>query len=265
MYTLPLNRIAFFLSTLCILILSSCSDDEGDDNETVIPQPNIPTLPALPATVSGQVVDMKFTTAQTGAPYVDNQEVKMTFSSAGQLFIDDDPAANDGDEINIATFTLVGSEYIWQDASNGHAYALSLKPDGSINEVNVSNSASGMFLGQFITIDNNANSLVANYQGNYDVTSVDKGSHSRMTVSIDANGNIDFDSAVQLNSSDFDLVSDRLSCCNGIWIDMKPYPTTPYPRVNLFVDQTSGELNKIEYFPEYSSVNNRVTVNLKKK
>ena len=257
----PLSIVVLFIASL--LFMPSCTEDEKDEEPT--PQANGTSNSTLPSSVSGKVVTMQFTAPQTGAPYTLQQEVQFTFSSSGQLHIDDDPAANDGDEITIASFTVVGSEYIWDDNANGFSYALSLKSDGNINEVNVSNTASGTFLGQFIEVNTSSGNLVANYEGNYDVTSVEKGSHGRMTVSIDASGNIDFDTSVEFKAADFDLVSDRLSCCNGIWIDMKPYPTEPYPRVNLFVDASSGELNKIEYYPQYSGINNRVFVNLKKK
>ena len=262
---MKLSKLKSYLLALLFIggVFVSCSDDESD---TTTPMDqgngNNNSGVSLPASVKGQVVNMKFTAAQMGAPYTENQEFKFTFSSSGMLFIDDDPAANDGDEITLSSPSLVGNEYVWTDASNDFSYALSLKSDSSINEVNLSQTSSSSFLGQFIPTNSGGGaSMIAAYAGTYTVTSVDKGTHSRMTVIIDASGNIDFDSNVQLMVSDFALVSDRLDCCDGIWIDMNPWPTEPYQRVNLFIDSTSNTPNKIEYMPEYPSISNRVHVN----
>ncbi len=240
-----------------MLLFTSCNKDDDPDQD--------PNNNNLPSAIAGTDLRMKFTAPQSGAPYVLDQIVKFTFSGSGALGIDVNPDDNDGDEITIASFTQSGGEYIWTDNASGFSYKLSLKSDNSVNEINVFAVANNVFMGQFIPVDGGGSTnLVANYEETYTVTSVDHGSHSRMTVIIDANGNIDFDSGISLNASDFALVSDRLDCCDGIWIDMNPYPTEPYPKVNLYVDSVSGELNKIEYLPEYPGIGNRVTVNLSK-
>jgi hypothetical protein len=246
---------SLFIPLLSLLIFTACSKEEDDQNV-------MGTNNNLPSTIAGESVLMRFSAPQTGAPYTDNQEIKFTFSSNGLLSIDENPDDQDGDELSIASFTELDGEYIWADAANDLSYKLSLKDDNSINELNLFTTSSNTFLGQFLPLDGSSTNLVANYAGNYSVTSVDKGNHNRMTVSIDADGNIDFDTNVLLQASDFALVSDRLDCCDGIWVDMSPYPTEPYARINLFVDNTSRKLNKVEYLPEYPSIANRVTVNL---
>lgn len=254
-----MKKLFSFLSLALVLAFSSCSkDDEGDTGSTG------PASANLPSSISGTVLLMKFTAPQANAPYTLDQKVQFTFSSSGLLGIDSNPADMDGDEISIASFTESGGEYIWSDANAGFEYHLSLQSDGSVNEVNLFQISDNSFQGQFVPDAGSTGNLVAVYEGTYTVTSVDKGSHSRMTVSIDADGNIDFDSAVQLNYSDFALISDRLDCCQGIWIDMSPYPSDPYQRVNLFIDTNTNELNKIEYMPQYPSIAGRVTVNLSK-
>lgn len=245
-----------FLLPLAGLMIISCGKDDDQPNPTTPPQ-------SLPSAIAGTSLNMEFTAPQTGAPYTLGQIVQFTFSSSGSLGIDVDPTAGNGDEITISSFTESSGEYIWEDAAAGVSYHLSLKSDNSVNEINVFDAGGTNFLGQFIPESGGGN-LVVNYEGSYTVTSVDKGTHTRMTVSIDASGNIDFDTGIMLNAADFALVSDRLDCCDGIWIDMNPYPTEPYERVNLHMDPNSGDLIRIEYYPQYPSVSGRVEVTLTK-
>ncbi|MEQ8907558.1 MAG: hypothetical protein RIC95_00065 [Vicingaceae bacterium] len=262
---MKLSRILFilFLSSIAV---TACSED--DEDETTEPTPTTNNNggggsqnATLPSTVIGQMVNMKFTAPQSGAPYTDQQELKFTFSSSGSLFIDENPNAADGDEISLNTVTKVNTEYVWEDASSGFSYKLSLKSDSSINEVNLFSNSGSTFLGQFIPISSGGGaSLIGNYAGTYTVTSVDHGSHNRMTVIIDSIGNIDFDTNTQFSTADYALVSDRLDCCDGIWVDMTPYPTTPNPRINLFIDSASASPSKIEYMPNYPGISGRVHV-----
>jgi hypothetical protein len=257
------KSIAFYLLLSLAMFFTACSDDDSE-TPTTNPSPS-GSSGTLPSSVKGQVVNMKFTAPQAGAPYSLDQEVTFTFSSSGMLFIDENPAAKDGDEITISSFTKEGNEFVWKESSKDHSYALSLKADSSINEVNLSQTSTATFLGQFVPIASSSGgaALVAELEGSYTVSSVDKGSHSRMSLSIDANGNIDFDSNVALNASDFALVSDKKTCCNAIYVDMKPYPTEPYQRVNLLLN-ASGDLEKIEYMPKYPQITDRVHVSLSK-
>lgn len=263
MKSISLNSL-LLLFIILGLNFQSCSED---DDETVQPtSQNQTSNPTLPSSVKGQVVNMKFTAPQTGAPYTLDQQVRFTFSSSGMLFLDTNPSANDGDEINISSFSIVGNEYVWKDAGAGFNYNLSLKSDSSINEVNVFKDSDNSFLGQFVPIDNSSNdiSLVNRFEGSYTVTNVDKGTHSRMTVSIAGNGDIDFDTNVQLSNSDYSLISDKFTCCNAVYIDLNPYPTTPYPRVELLTDSSHQNLVGIKYNPQYPNVSGRVHVDLTK-
>ncbi len=237
---------------------TSCKKDEDT------PEPSTGSnAPAdAPLSLLGTTADMEFTTANTGAPYTLNQQVKMSFVTNGDLGIDDDPTANDGDELTLSFTSKQGNEYVWTDNANGHIYSMSLIDDTTINEINVFDISGVSFLGQFTPINNNTGNIVANYEGSYTVTNVLNGSHTRMSVSIDADGNIDFDTNVMLDAGNFALVSDRLDCCDGIWIDMDPFPTTNYPRAELYVDSTSGDLNALHYYPDYPSISGRVQVEL---
>lgn len=244
---------------ICSSFLSSCSDDDDEKIEPTIPQ-NQTTNPALPTTVASQVVNMVFTAAQTGAPYTINQEVKVTFSSSGMFFLDQNPSANDGDEVNVASFTQSGTEYIWADAANDYSYALSLKSDSSINELNVTKTSTSAFLGSFQPIQAIDAALVSQFAGTYNVTQTVAGTHSRMTVIIDANGNLDFDSNKQINTTEFARIEDKLDCCDAITVDTKPYPTTPYGRIIMYTDSSNTNLISIDYRPDHPAVTNRVEV-----
>lgn len=242
------------------LVVSALSCDKDDEDPVTNPPTN---NPSLPATISGTVANMEFTTANVGAPYTLNQKVNFTFSSSGMLFIDVDPAAANGDEVNIASFTLVGQEYVWEDTQAGFKYALSLTSNSEINEINVSN-LSGSFLGQFTPIATGGNTeldLIKAMAGNYAVTNVSKGAHTRMSVTIAANGDIDFDTGLQFVTADYELISDRLDVLDGVWIDMTPYPTEPYPRLQIFVDPTdrTKAVNML-YSPSYPNVSGRVEI-----
>lgn len=254
----------FFIAISLALPFAACEEDEDDT-----PEPTVTTnggnnggqSVTLPSSISGQSANMLFSAPQSGAPYADQQEVKFTFNANGILGIDQNPSANDGDELTLNTLSESNGEYIWDDNSNDFSYRLSLKSDQSINEVNVFQLSSNSFMGQFTPINGASGAaLVGNYAGTYTVTSVDKGSHSRMSVTIDSQGNIDFDTNTQLNAADFALVSDRLDCCDGIWIDLNPHPTQPYPRLNLFIDSTTNQPNKMEYMPNYPNISGRVHV-----
>jgi len=99
----------------------------------------------LPDGVASEAVTMEYCcAAATGSPYSNGAQVLFTFSSSGTLLL------TDQFDIVSETFEVVGSEYVWTDATTSIKYALSLS-NGAINEVNL-NSASGTFLGQFAPV-----------------------------------------------------------------------------------------------------------------
>ncbi|MGD1848158.1 MAG: hypothetical protein ACFB10_22410 [Salibacteraceae bacterium] len=245
-----MHRLQYFplVSALVgLLLFAACSKDDDSD-----PEPATPVNPSLPAAIAGSTANLEFTTANPGAPYSLGDQVLFTFSTSGAMAIDIDPSANNGNEVSVATLTLVGSEYQWEDTGNGYRYTLSLNPDESINEVNVSD-LSNAFLGQFTPVGAGAANLtlVKNLAGTYTVTAVNVGAHTRMTVTIDADGNIDFDTGLQLVTEDYELISDRLDVLNAIFIDMAPYPSEPYPRIELYVDPGTQALHEVHYAPQY--------------
>ncbi len=135
-----LKHLLIFLLALAMI---SCDDDEDS--------PTASNNPDLPASVAGTIVEMEFSFANAGAPWALGTLMHFTFSSSGMLFIDENPAANDGDEIQIDSVELQGSEFIWEDAASGYSYALSMN-GAAINEVNLMQGSN--FLGQFTPTGN---------------------------------------------------------------------------------------------------------------
>ncbi|MBL7002406.1 MAG: hypothetical protein ISR69_00080 [Gammaproteobacteria bacterium] len=95
---------------------------------------------SLADSIKGQIVDMKFASAQAGAPYSNDDVVKFTFSSSGYLMLTE----------NYTVFSqtvIKKSETLYEWDNGTYKYELSLL-NNAIHEVNVSTSA-GAFLGQF--------------------------------------------------------------------------------------------------------------------
>lgn len=217
----------------------------------------------VPPAIKGKVKKMECTHAESGAPYTLKQKANFTFSSSGYLFIDNDPKAADGDEVSItAGPTLVGKEYVWEDKSAGFKYAVSLKADSTINEINVSTSA-GVFKNQFEEIASSGNSgldAIKSWEGTHTVSRVLKGKHTSMKVIVDADGNITFDTGSDLKAADYALITDKRSENYMVFIDLKPYPSEPYPRLKVKVKPSNQQPEIMTYYPSYPSINGRVEV-----
>tara|TARA_B100001115_G_scaffold137889_1_gene105355 strand:- start:5308 stop:6060 length:753 start_codon:yes stop_codon:yes gene_type:complete len=235
----------YFLFSFGLLAMTACSDDSDDNNQ----EPGT----TLPGPISGTSVNLQCSFASNGAPHQEGEEALFSFGSTGSLAIDFNPAANDGNEVSVSSSTLVGNEYIWEDASGGYKYALSLSTDDSLNEVNVFDLQDN-FLNQWTPIpDGPANlNLIKALAGTYTVSSVNGGTHTRGTFSISADGSIDFDDGIAFSPSDYALVTDRLSVLDAIFVDMQPWPDEPYPRIKLFVDPNDqSQLVQVVYRANY--------------
>lgn len=239
---------------LCIILFWGCNSDNDNPGSAANPKGNNP--------LRGNSYLMEFFQADPSAPYQPDQVVGFEIKTNGDLRIDVDPDAMNGFESELASAGKVGDEYSWEDNSGGYRYLLSLKDSLKINEINLFSLGTNDFLGQFTEVDTSSVDpleLIKALAGTYNISNVLQGSHNRMTVIIDPDGNIDFDSSVQLDNSTYELISDQRECCDGIWIDMTPYPTTTYPRIELYFD-TQGDLKSMTYYPQYSSVSGRVEV-----
>lgn len=83
--------------------------------------------------------------------------------------------------------------------------------------------------------------------------------HERLTILIDPEGNINFDETISFSATDYEKVTDAVDCCDGIWIDMTPHPTEPYPRLEVYLNE-DGSLSQMHYSPEYPNTTGKVQI-----
>lgn len=238
--------IRVFALLLIVVFVTACGDDDDDDNNDDMDPGNGFELPE--GLVDATVL-MEFTTANAGAPYALNDQVEFSFSASGEMGIDTDPDADNGDEITLSDPSEVGNEIVWEDQDAGYNYALSLLVDGSINEINVSSMSDNSFLGQFTVLEEGSiATTIGLFAGTYNVTSADLGAHTRNTVVIDADGNIDFDEDKQANAADIADSNDVVLIDGNREIIARytPYPTEPYVEVIIDIND-SGVIIAIEY------------------
>jgi hypothetical protein len=161
---------------------------------------------------------MEFTTANSGAPYAEGDQVLFTWSGSGLLFLDTNPEAEDGSEITLEQAGVTGSEYIWRDTDSGLDYAVSLTSANELNEINVLSGSE--FLGQFTLAQGGGSiqnlNLITERAGTYDVVNTTAGTHDRGTVSIGSDGAIDFDTNISFAAGDIQVIYDRIECCARI-------------------------------------------------
>jgi hypothetical protein len=103
----------------------------------------------LPASLSGKGFVLAFKNPQPNSPFAAAQVYDFVFSSSGMLFY---APTGTSPQREIATFKVEDGEYRWFDAEKSLLFAVSFKPDGSFNEINVSSSSTPSFqtfLGQF--------------------------------------------------------------------------------------------------------------------
>lgn len=198
----------------------------------------------LPAYVAGQIVDMEFCCSTAGAPYVNGEIVKFTFSSSGSLMLTDQYT------LVAATFTNNSNSnaelYVWDDGT--YSYELSVL-NQAIHEVNVSLSADSTFLGQFTpTSGGNSGidlSLVIALTGTYNVDTINFGTHSRMTITINAQGGVDFDTGMNFPAASAVSIYDQTGCCNRIDVEYGEINgISPNASLRFYLDG-SGALQQI--------------------
>ncbi len=244
----------------CLLNFTACQKDEGVD---FVDEPEPITLnnPDLPANLSGTEVTLKFTNNLGRAPFKFGQEALFTFSEFGEMFIDSDPNRFDGNEIEMSTLVLVGSDYQWEDTPSRHRYTLVLHADERIKAVNVSDLNDNL-LGQFTPLDPSDNhlDLVKYLAGTYSVDYVDRGIHTRRTITIEPNGNIDFDDGVYFTASDYQRIRNNLNTLNRFTIHVSPYPSYPSPMLELILDKTTWKLSRVLYLPKIPGWEDAVTL-----
>ncbi|EWH10408.1 hypothetical protein DS2_08043 [Catenovulum agarivorans DS-2] len=255
-YSQAILLSSIVLLSACKLDISSDGDDDMDDDSGGDP------IVTLPSEVMGVEANMQFTHANAGAPYNLDQLADFTFSSSGTLFIDTNPEADDGDELQLDKVEMIGSEYVWMDETNGFNYAVSLTGSG-IHEINVSGSA-GSFLGQFTHYvepgsDIPNADLVVKYAGSYNVTA-SSGTHSRGTVSIGTDLTIDFDTDVAFTEDDIQNISDRTFIQDEPRVQLSYGADDDADVINLYLNADLTAVIQIQYRNRNQSIDVRADV-----
>lgn len=96
------------------------------------------TTPAtIPDSLKSKVMSLKFfaalTSYPTGFPYQKDDVVEFTFSESSKLFVGSNPSRDLGTPVKYPN----SQELVWYDSAHSIYYALSFKPDGAFNEINV--------------------------------------------------------------------------------------------------------------------------------
>ena len=222
-----------------------------------------PNGDTTPATVHADLVgsyNLVYSQNAAGGPFAEGQMVTATVGSNSTLMINGKTLTN---PFNRAYGGPPNSfELIWWDEEDNIEYALSDNQNGSFNEINVGDASNAQangipgFLGQ-LKEDIGGGSgptnleLVTALAGNYSITATNSGSHSRGTLSINDDGDIDFDTGASFTQADIDVIYDRLSCCNRVGVQMNQMDGQSgeqRPEINLYVDG-SNNLIRAEYFP----------------
>lgn len=200
--------------------------------------------------------------AREGGPYTEGETVAVLIDAeAGTLQLGGTLVLSDPFQRFLGG-DLITTEINWQDPDTGFEYALSFNDTGEFNEINVGDANQlqenglPLFLGQLFDdsveggegnpelgcgAPGTASSrpsgaaLVGTCAGTYEIARVLAGEHSRMSVTIAENGDIDFDDGVSYAAASLNLVSDRTSCCNRVQADYNtPEGTTI--TVNIYHD-----------------------------
>lgn len=212
------------------------------------------------ATVNASLVSQYLLTTtanQSGSPFTDGQMVMVVVTGDGTLQIDDGPILSNpfvrdtGNGFN-------ANEIIWLDAAADIEYALSNNSTGTFNEINVGDASAPVgngvpaFLGQLIEQSSGGGGpanieLVQALAGTYTVTEVVEGTHDRGTVTIAADGALDYDTNRAFAVDDYDAIFDRR------FLDEPAYfiETTSDgsgPRFDLLLDD-SDNLIGVRYYP----------------
>ena len=112
--------------------------------------------------------------------------------------------------------------------------------------------------------------LVAAHAGTFSVTP-SVGTHARGTITIGADGSIDYDTSLQFEIADYQGVYDRLECCQRISVEMNPRPDNDPAlaegarhRVDVFTDASTpgGAVVRFEYFPNWPSEEGKVILDV---
>lgn len=234
----------YILSLLLALSFTSCTEDDNDDGNGNSTQLSAECVSIFTDLEGSAALVAGGNTGGPGVDFTDGSSYQVTFTSAGKTTI----ASNAGDYVfeaaDITSCDENGTEvnvFYQKNTLN-----LIVQVDGETIQLVLSDANGQVTLTYTPGPDV---SLITPHAGTYNVAAVGNGTHDRMTVVIGTDGSIDFDTNVSFSPTDYQLISDRIACCDAVYIDCSPYPSEPYPRVELEI--ISGNLTGITYRPNY--------------
>lgn len=242
-FTLSKYFLALFAS---LALLSSCTDEDPDDdnNTSQLPAECVSIFTDLEGTAS---LTAGAITGGPGTSFTSGSIYEVNFTAAGKTTIHSD--ANDfvfeADDITNCEENANEVNVFYDNGT----YDLIVQVEGQTIQLILSDANGQVSLTYTPGPDV---SLITPHAGTHTVTTVNNGTHTRMTVIIGTDGSIDFDAGVAFAPGDYELISDRLDCCDAVYIDCTPYPSEPYPRLELNV--VSGTLIGITYRPNYPNI-----------
>jgi len=214
------------------------------------------TLAVIPASVVGSYV-LEYSEIVSGSLIVDG--------STTTIIVQADNALKVNADLTLYNPVFVGqnsSEAVWFDRENNLQYALSWLANGDFNEINVGNAIPSnengfQFYGQYTeftppptivtppaTISNLE--LVTALSGQYTVATTSAGSHTRNSVTILADGSIDFDTGVIFPLIDIQTIYDRTFILAEPRIQLSYGANDDEDVINLYLDD-NGAIAYIEY------------------
>lgn len=230
-----MKNIILFTLLLTLISCGGSSSGGGSGSSTPVETSNVSVPQEWQKTFT-----LIYDEIVSGGPFSEDDEISFKVNEDGSVDV-----TTSSETYKLSNPKEEGAELIWE--KDGIKYALSNIQTKEFNEVNISNNTG--FLGQFsekVNLSEGLQLLVDNFGGNWRVTNVAEGTHTRGTVIIDSNGNIDFDTNVSFTASQLNLISDRISVLDSIFVDIAPWPSEPYPRMDFNV-----ETKTIIYRPNY--------------
>ena len=212
------------------------------------------------ATVNASLVSqfmLVATSNQSGSPFTNDQMVIAVVTGDNTLQIDDGPILSNpfvrdtGNGFNTA-------EIIWLDTTANIEYALSNNSTGTFNEINVGDAANAGstgvpgFLGQLVQASTGGGGpdnieLVQALAGTYTVETVVDGTHTRGTVTIAADGAVDYDTDLSFSVDDYDAIFDRRFLSEPAYF-IETTNDGSGPRIDLLLDDNDNLIGA-RYFP----------------
>jgi hypothetical protein len=225
--------------------------DAAPDADTDTEPPYLPcggdgATAATSPVIAGALADtytLVYDEIVAGGPWADGAEVTAVLGDDDTITVDGvsmtGPLMRGGIRTSVA-------EAVW--CSGQWEYAVSDIDNDTFNEINLfdrtraDGDGLATFVGQLTEVFDGVDmSLVTPYAGTWNVTRVWDGSHERETLTIDEDGNVDFDTGVNVPVSTATAVYDRIGCCTRVQVDYTPSASNGWTTSINFHLEADGE------------------------